>query len=869
MAFIPTLLLVLPAAQSWFDHPEVLLPAGGEEFRAVADFDQDGAPDLISVAVPGTSPMFVRVRLNDGAGRFGEPITTTLAPAEQIPSPPAVGDFDEDGWPDIAVEVVPADGVHRLVWLRGLGTGGFGAPKVLADRAEGGAVAFEFDGDAGAELAVSVEFNFFMTRTAVYDWNGANLVLVDQGPGFSGPARPLVVADIDQDGDEDLFTVGDLTAHVVPNNGGALGALTTVDFGNWNWVIEEEQLGVAFADLDEDGDLDMIKGHSNWPDFTAEVRENVGGFQFVPWWTESFEVPGPGFVATGPASLRPVDWDSDGHLDLVGTAVFEEGFDSPSVPAVLLRGAGDGSLSPLWLPTLNSRATAGLADLDGNGDVELVMASTVAADDAAFNLATEVAGLIIFSENVWDHDLDGDVDVQLAENSAYPAATYAANDGTGALTEVPLFAPGGFGPGSFVQLPTCRGDFDGDGLPEFLGNQFDAFIFETTLLGLWRYELVPGLGYKSQGQAGPISEFVGWSPFAADANGDGHDDLIDGHTWWPGDGTGSFAAPVSAFPESILSVADVDGNGSPDFLVLTEGGLADDHLSLRVANGAGYDLVALHTEAYIHPWSTFLDLDGDGDPEVVAATSSLVNRNERVVVFENSGGAFSLNADLAAAAPDELRGFALDDVDGDGTADLLGLSGGTLALSHQRLFVFPIQTAPLSLDPGRQYLTWLGANLADADGDGDIDMLGSDTTRGLAVAPPHSGTMRQYGVGTSGTGGAVPLLGATGPLVPGATTSSTRMVGAVGGAPAFFTWGTEEVSLPLLETTLFVGGAVNFVPITLAGAPGVTGAGQFVLSGVNPASLAGLTLFLQVFVVDAEAPGFVCGSNGLEKTYGI
>ena len=96
---------------------------------------------------------------------------------------------------------------------------------------------------------------------------------------------------------------------------------------------------------------------------------------------------------------------------------------------------------------------------------------------------------------------------------------------------------------------------------------------------------------------------------------------------------------------------------------------------------------------------------------------------------------------------------------------------------------------------------------------------------------------------------------------------SLRITNALGGAPALLGAGVAPSNQPGLGGTILIVPA-SLVPLTLAGAPGVAGAGSFALPWTIPPALAGFQFFLQAAIQDAGAPQGFALTNGLELVIG-
>ena len=122
----------------------------------VGDFDEDGHPDLAlpnSGRITGEHGNTVVVFLNDGTGAFtqaGEFLVT------ERPRTLAVGDFDGDGHLDLVADSYRFSSEHVAV-LFGTGTGSFG-PRVLVPVGDltQGVSAADLDGDGSDDIMTSV-----------------------------------------------------------------------------------------------------------------------------------------------------------------------------------------------------------------------------------------------------------------------------------------------------------------------------------------------------------------------------------------------------------------------------------------------------------------------------------------------------------------------------------------------------------------------------------------------------------------------------------------------------------------------------------------------------------------------------------------
>jgi Big-like domain-containing protein/VCBS repeat protein/FG-GAP repeat protein len=307
---------------------------------AVGDFNGDGFADLAVTNQPDNT---ISVLLGNGDGTF-QPQQTYQVGVE--PSFIAVADFNGDGIPDLAVTNFVGDTVSVLL---GKGDGTFQPPQTFPVGAGPVGVAVgDFNGDGFADLAVA---NFY---------DGTVGVLLGKGDGTFQPQQVfevgqepygLAIADFNGDGIADIVVANflDSTVSVLLGQGdGTFQPQQTYPVGlNPYWV--------ASGDLNQDGipDLAVANGGAN----SVSVLLGVGDGTFQP--QQAYP------VGITPTSVVIADFNGDGLPDLATANV---GVNTVSV----LLGVGDGVFQPQQTyVTGNGPYSVAAADFNGDGVPDL------------------------------------------------------------------------------------------------------------------------------------------------------------------------------------------------------------------------------------------------------------------------------------------------------------------------------------------------------------------------------------------------------------------------------------------------------------------------------------------------------------------
>lgn len=309
---------------------------------SLADANDDGAEDLLiwrrlsyNPPPPGDQHVIyeMHVKLNDGTGNLGPALGDSgIQYPINLPDPfLTVVDVNGDGFPDVVI-TQPGAGVRVRL---GDGAGAFG-PAIQTSVAPfffGTVEAADLNGDGHNDLVLSG--SRMMSSAGEEQFRGFAGVMLGAGDGTFGPP------DVDQLVDD----------------------------------IAVDQVDVEIADIDEDGDLDLVGGNLGSTFDTGGPVSSYSVFTNDGTGSLSGGVSHPAISETSHLSLG--EFDGDGHLDMVAN-VHVPGGDSSQH---LHWGDGTGSFSGDHL--LPSPGEA--ADLDGDGKSDFVTNPSVGVIDVFLN----------------------------------------------------------------------------------------------------------------------------------------------------------------------------------------------------------------------------------------------------------------------------------------------------------------------------------------------------------------------------------------------------------------------------------------------------------------------------------------------------
>ncbi len=417
---------------------------------ALADFNGDGVPDLAVVDSPISGSGTVSVLLGTGDGSF-QPAQTFAVGSH--PASVAVGDFNGDGRPDLAVADFGSSGQGSDIRvLLGTGDGSFQPAGTYAvGRSSVFVMAGDLNGDGALDLAVA---NQSSNDVSVLLGNGDGSF--QSAPHFAAGIQPAAVAlgDFNGDGIPDLAVAnaGSNDVSVLLGNGdGSFQPAVTYAAGS-------DPQAIAVGDFNGDGIPDLAVANYGGGTITVLLGNGDG----------TFRATAPLGGGTHPNAIVVADFNGDGIPDLA-----IDNFDVNYRGSVsVFLGNGDGTFQDPRITTIPGAALEGMTvgDVNGDGIPDLALTAyygdgfgylkvLLGTGDGSFQaLGTISAGPVSGPIALGDFNDDGIPDVAVADNDG--TVRVLLGNGNGVFHSFQSIAVGS-GAG-----PIVVGDFNGDGIPD-------------------------------------------------------------------------------------------------------------------------------------------------------------------------------------------------------------------------------------------------------------------------------------------------------------------------------------------------------------------------------------------------------------------
>ncbi|MFE8072492.1 FG-GAP-like repeat-containing protein [Marinobacteraceae bacterium S3BR75-40.1] len=667
--------------------------------NCTGDFDRDGDVDLYVLNYGKRAQNLLWI--NDGSGNF---TAKNINGDTGYSGGCAVGDVDNDGDLDLYVGN-DFNGQNRL-WLND-GAANFTNADIFNDKSSTVGVAMgDVDGDGDLDLYAA---NGSGTQNKLWINDGSGLggdsFTASDITGDTGTSYSAVMADVDNDGDLDIYTANHQQQNRLWINDG-LGdggaSFTAADIAGDTGSTEVPVMG----DVDGDGDLDIYVPNRNNEQNKLWLNDGNGSYT-------ASDISGD----TGNSVNAAMgDIDLDGDLDIYTTN------DGTQNKLWINDGLGNGgasfTASDITGDTGDSQFTV-MADFDGDGDLDIHTTNQSSTSQnrlwinnlAPFAASFTAADISTDADNTWNAcsgDLDNDGDIDLYVPNEGQQNRLWLNNGDGTFSNGDITGDLGDSTGCAI------GDVDKDGdldihVANWTNEQNKLWINDGS--ASFTAADIIGDDYKSEGSV------------MGDVDGDGDLDIYVANNnaqnkLWINDGNGSFSASDILNDQGIsfgAFMGDVDRDGDLDIYVTNHGGQQN---RLWINDGSGvFSAADITNDTGDTELAQFADIDSDGDLDLYVANRS--NQQNRLWLNDGSGN-FSAS-DISGDTGDSV-GVAIGDVDRDGDLDIYVTNDG----AQNKLWINDgtgsgggsFSASDITGDTGASQ----GALLADFDKDGDLDI---------------------------------------------------------------------------------------------------------------------------------------------------
>ncbi|MEI6143270.1 MAG: FG-GAP-like repeat-containing protein [Mariniphaga sp.] len=744
------------------------VPAGGGSVVpiTVTTFAQTTCSSIVC----GT-PFFTVTNPNVLAFDYNQIATNTQMPSKVF----AVGDFNRDGIPDVAI-----NHYNMVQVLFGTGTGTFTFSSFYTVGSNvSSIVTADLDGDGILDIVTTNADSYNMS---VLWGNSDGTFSVAYNIPLSQSMYSVAVADFNRDGRNDLLSINYSSGDVsVFKNNGARGFNYS-----WSYAVGTHPFSSAICDFNGDGKADVVTANNGSNNISVLLGDGAGGLGIA---TNYAVGNSPEYVACG-------DFNGDGTTDIAvtvsgdnkiavlfgnGNGVFSNpvNYNTEELPVMLavcdyngdgkkdiafgcrtaqklgvLTGMADGSFYPAKYITLSGNnwgIAAADFNCDGRADLGLItenvfytlinkptpIISSISPTSGAVGTTVTITGKNFSSAASENVVYFGDVKATVSSATS-TSLTVTAPAGGGSVEIVSVTVAGkvansllgsspfftfsrstknylGF---NFSTLSTgtsaCieTGDFNGDGKPDIAAGMYSENKVNIYL----------GDGSGNFSLSNTFS--VGTQPYrieSGDFNGDGVLDLVTANSGSAnvsillGNGDGSFGAAtnytVGTTPIGV-TVGDLDYDGKADLVVANYG---SDYISVLLGNGNGtFNAASNYTVGVKSAVVKLGDFNGDKNIDIAVINLGYANVS---ILYGNGAGNFA--TPVKTTLGDNPVSFDVADLNSDGKTDLVlvgGYYGSVMFLLSNGNGTFELKVNLVTAKPNQ-------IAAGDFNGDGNMDVV--------------------------------------------------------------------------------------------------------------------------------------------------
>ncbi|MFA6469759.1 MAG: FG-GAP-like repeat-containing protein, partial [Bacteroidota bacterium] len=497
---------------------------------------------------------------------------------------------------------------------------------------------------------------------------------------------------------------------------------------------------VTAADLDNDGDVDLVTAHPGGDKMAVLMNNGNATFAaYVQYTTGGY----PNAVAAG-------DFNGDGDVDLVTANAFDNLTSGNSISIFSNNGSGTFAAKVDYIAGTAPYGVVAV-DVDGDGDIDVVTANTTGDSISVFlntgsgtfaAKADYACGNDPRSITAGDIDGDGDIDVIVGRYTDNKISV-VFNNGSGAFTSYNEYAAY-----SYVNCVTAA-DVNNDGALDVIAASYDGITTKESVFlnkDLGDGDLNTKVDYTVNNTGGG-----GKSVATGDVDGDGDLDMIVTSATTQmsvllNNGSGTFGSQTDyttlSNPTSVIA-ADLNGNGVVD-IALTSSVFPGPSVSI-------FKNVPVVEISSTSPTANALTVSPSANITVTftALMNSATMTSSTVKVFGSitgpKAGAYSYDAGTKTMTFDPTTDFARgENVTVVVTTEVQAIDGS--AISPSKNFSFTIASAGtgeghFSINVSGGFFSKNEHDFlsADVDNDGDADLIGYYYNTGFSVSKNNSG----------------------------------------------------------------------------------------------------------------------------------
>ena len=294
--------------------------------------------------------------------------------------------------------------------------------------------------------------------------------------------RQLVWVDYDNDGDKDFFVCATDGPNLLYENNGSM-SFTDVTASVGLPIVTKFTSGASFADIDEDGYLDLYISQFHLPNGSENEmwRWNPNINQYQDYTVTSGT--GNGLRTSYCASF--FDYDNDDDLDLY---VINDSYNTENSMYMNL---GNGVFIDVSVPTMSNISieamNGGIGDFDNDHDLDIYVTDSEHAvllqnngNNTFSDVTTTYSAEVLewsWTGNFFDVENDRDLDLYVSSEEVGTPNRFFLNDGTGNFTE-PFLTSGGIANADDIPSYTHSiGDYNNDGRNDIMVSSQGAVNF--------------------------------------------------------------------------------------------------------------------------------------------------------------------------------------------------------------------------------------------------------------------------------------------------------------------------------------------------------------------------------------------------------